>query len=518
MMYVSTAPFLTVLHSSEQTEKMTIRTQLGTLEYRLRSGNDAALHFDEESDSDDSDKESDNDVEVGKFGSIENPSVNRPTIAPQGAPSDRQLDRHTFLRGDVDLESSHGVVVADLSSRLENLQHSHHSEVSHDNKSALISLDRHNTAVYNADLAAVASESEDQSRPKDAVVSSLALPPPLAPKVAANQSALMSAAIKVPSPTSLAPLHQYQSKANVGENGIVIRRRIASDASFVISRKQLKAMNAMTTPQNLSGPTAEGSSAKQPPNPPNIDLTDAPSLETRQRFLQAYIMRHTFFILLAIFICTFSEDKIMTDHPGDFNIFYIIFEIVSAYGNVGMSMGVPGEPYSMSGAFSTLGKVIVIATMMLGKCRGLPKRNDIVIDFRFKHLRRLAGLTRKHHVRVKDALKAVATRIPLAREGIAAAFRKGANVYSRGEASSAAASAKNSVDESFRGRSFRSRICASIARQLSLTPSAAARLFAGRPSATPAAPVGDIESQDTPVRATEQRERIRVDRCKTTLF
>ncbi|RSH85304.1 low affinity potassium transporter [Saitozyma podzolica] len=59
-----------------------------------------------------------------------------------------------------------------------------------------------------------------------------------------------------------------------------------------------------------------------------------------------------------------------------FNIFSIIFELVSAYGTVGLSLGVPYDNYSFSGAFSVLGKLVVVAVMLRGRHRGLPVAID----------------------------------------------------------------------------------------------------------------------------------------------
>lgn len=60
-----------------------------------------------------------------------------------------------------------------------------------------------------------------------------------------------------------------------------------------------------------------------------------------------------------------------------------MFEIISAYGNVGLTFGMPGEDYSLVGGMTSLGKFIIICVMWLGKHRGLPSSNDDVIDFTF---------------------------------------------------------------------------------------------------------------------------------------
>ena len=64
------------------------------------------------------------------------------------------------------------------------------------------------------------------------------------------------------------------------------------------------------------------------------------------------------------------------DNATWFNIFNIIFELVSAYGTVGLSLGVPYDNFSLSGSFSTLSKLVVIVVMLRGRHRGLPVAID----------------------------------------------------------------------------------------------------------------------------------------------
>lgn len=97
------------------------------------------------------------------------------------------------------------------------------------------------------------------------------------------------------------------------------------------------------------------------------------------------IFRHSFFIFCFYFILAFTEDKFLT-YNADVNLFYLLFEVISAYGNVGLSLSLPGQSFSMSGNFKTVGKLCIICLMLLGKCRGLPRSSDAVIDFRFKRL------------------------------------------------------------------------------------------------------------------------------------
>ena len=52
------------------------------------------------------------------------------------------------------------------------------------------------------------------------------------------------------------------------------------------------------------------------------------------------IQEITWLIIAIFFIVTFESDKISSDP--DFTVFHILFEVISAYGTVGLSLGYPG--------------------------------------------------------------------------------------------------------------------------------------------------------------------------------
>eukprot|EP00605_Chrysophyceae_sp_TOSAG23-4_P002588 GSChrysophyteH1.ASY1.ANO1.2858.1 assembled CDS len=110
--------------------------------------------------------------------------------------------------------------------------------------------------------------------------------------------------------------------------------------------------------------------------------------QNRAKFMDTFILKHSFFIGLGVFICAFSEDEFMRRFPETINLWYIIFEVVSAYGNVGLSLGEPGASFSLVGSFGIVGKLTICAIMLLGKHRTLPKEKDAVIDFKFKRFKK----------------------------------------------------------------------------------------------------------------------------------
>ncbi|THH13668.1 hypothetical protein EW146_g6584 [Bondarzewia mesenterica] len=91
-----------------------------------------------------------------------------------------------------------------------------------------------------------------------------------------------------------------------------------------------------------------------------------------------FFTKDMWWLALALFlVCIIERDRLMNpENSGWFNIFSILFELVSAYGTVGLSLGVPYANYSFSGAFRPLSKLIVCAVMLRGRHRGLPVAID----------------------------------------------------------------------------------------------------------------------------------------------
>ncbi|TFL07165.1 cation transport protein-domain-containing protein [Pterulicium gracile] len=86
---------------------------------------------------------------------------------------------------------------------------------------------------------------------------------------------------------------------------------------------------------------------------------------------------------LALFLVCIIERRNIEDPSTDtwFNTFIILFELVSAYGTVGLSLGLPYANYSFSGGLSKLSKLIVIFVMIRGRHRGLPVAIDRAVIF-----------------------------------------------------------------------------------------------------------------------------------------
>ena len=92
--------------------------------------------------------------------------------------------------------------------------------------------------------------------------------------------------------------------------------------------------------------------------------------------LRAQLAHDAWWIVLAVFLIMIVEADNFDAKPAVFSVFNFIFEIVSGYGCVGISVGVPWDAYSFCGAWHTLSKLILCAVMLRGRHRGLPVAID----------------------------------------------------------------------------------------------------------------------------------------------
>ncbi|KAI1096393.1 potassium transport protein TRK1/TRK2 [Rostrohypoxylon terebratum] len=92
------------------------------------------------------------------------------------------------------------------------------------------------------------------------------------------------------------------------------------------------------------------------------------------------------YIFVGYFILTISEGSRLMS--GDFSMFAVLFEVVSAYGTVGLSLGYPDVNASLCSQFSVVGKLVIIAMQIRGRHRGLPYGLDRAVLLPSEHLNR----------------------------------------------------------------------------------------------------------------------------------
>lgn len=98
-----------------------------------------------------------------------------------------------------------------------------------------------------------------------------------------------------------------------------------------------------------------------------------------QQQLRAQLAHDLWWLVLAIWLIMIIEGGQFERDPATFSVFNVIFEVVSGYGTVGISVGVPDNAYSFSGSWHKLSKLILCAVMIRGRHRGLPVAIDKAI-------------------------------------------------------------------------------------------------------------------------------------------
>lgn len=96
--------------------------------------------------------------------------------------------------------------------------------------------------------------------------------------------------------------------------------------------------------------------------------------------LQRQLGHDLWFLVVGMILIVWIESPAYSADPATFALFNVIFEVVSAYGCVGLSIGLPSQAYSFCGAWQTGAKLILCAVMLRGRHRGLPVEIDRAIQ------------------------------------------------------------------------------------------------------------------------------------------
>lgn len=103
--------------------------------------------------------------------------------------------------------------------------------------------------------------------------------------------------------------------------------------------------------------------------------------QTAPSYIGAHLRRQLSFdlwyVFLGLFVIAIAEgDRLESTDQYSFQLFNVLFEVVSAYGTVGISFGYPGVDTSFSGQFNVISKLVIIAMQIRGRHRGLPYALD----------------------------------------------------------------------------------------------------------------------------------------------
>ncbi|PWY79213.1 putative potassium ion transporter [Aspergillus heteromorphus CBS 117.55] len=111
---------------------------------------------------------------------------------------------------------------------------------------------------------------------------------------------------------------------------------------------------------------------------------EAEEAQTAPSYIGAHLRKQLSFdlwyVFLGLFIIAIVEgSRLQSQNEYSFQIWSVLFEVVSAYGTVGLSLGYPGIDASFSSEFKTLSKLVIIAMQVRGRHRGLPYALDRAI-------------------------------------------------------------------------------------------------------------------------------------------
>jgi Trk-type K+ transport system membrane component len=132
---------------------------------------------------------------------------------------------------------------------------------------------------------------------------------------------------------------------------------------------------------------------------------------TRMYFVLQQVQRQLghdmWFVIVCMIIIVWIETDSYERDPLTYSTFSIIFEVVSAYGCVGLSIGLPDKAYSFCGAWHASGKLILCALMLRGRHRGLP----VAIDKAIQLPGEKEGLIEEHDHEIREARARAGSRV-----------------------------------------------------------------------------------------------------------
>ncbi|KAF7309853.1 Potassium transporter [Mycena indigotica] len=120
---------------------------------------------------------------------------------------------------------------------------------------------------------------------------------------------------------------------------------------------------------------------EEPPDEADEEPADLDKFEPRER-IGRYLLWHVdrqmandiWWLVCGVFLVAVIErHNIMDDSENKkwFDLFRVVFELVSAFGGIGLTLGVPDNNFAFTGAFRPLSKLVTVCRLR-GRHRGLP--------------------------------------------------------------------------------------------------------------------------------------------------
>lgn len=116
--------------------------------------------------------------------------------------------------------------------------------------------------------------------------------------------------------------------------------------------------------------------------------SDGGRLSFIRQQIQGQVAHDIWFLVLAVLAISVMETRHFLGDPVTYSVFNVIFEVVSAYGTVGISTGLPNAAYSFSGGWYVGSKLVLCLVMLRGRHRGLPVALDRAVRLPGEQLHR----------------------------------------------------------------------------------------------------------------------------------
>ena len=116
---------------------------------------------------------------------------------------------------------------------------------------------------------------------------------------------------------------------------------------------------------------------------------DPPSVRNDLSYhIQKQLSFDLWYIVLGTFLIALTEgDRLQQQHKPEFTLFAVLFEVVSAYGTVGLSLGYAWMDSSLCAQFRGVSKLVILAMQIRGRHRGLPYALDQAVLLPYELLR-----------------------------------------------------------------------------------------------------------------------------------
>ncbi|KAK4152101.1 cation transport protein-domain-containing protein [Chaetomidium leptoderma] len=123
-------------------------------------------------------------------------------------------------------------------------------------------------------------------------------------------------------------------------------------------------------------PTPNSSASSRTASIGSLDDHPPAAQDLAAHHVRSQLSHDVWWIALALFLITIIETSHSLEDPAVYSIFNILFEIVSAYANNGVTTGLPNASYSFSGGWHAGSKLLLVLVMLRGRHRDLPVALD----------------------------------------------------------------------------------------------------------------------------------------------